>query len=60
MPDPEDSGFKYFCPDEGVEWAPNHPIESGENPWATEIRPMTYGAFRRLLREAPTEGNEKS
>lgn len=32
-------GYLYFNPDTGIEWAPNHPIESGEVPDAQDVRP---------------------
>lgn len=34
-------GWLFFCPDEGEQWSKNHPVESGENPYAENIRPGT-------------------
>ena len=53
-PDPLSTGWSYLNEDTGREWAPNHPVESGEVPDATEVEPMTFGEFdARYPAEAP-------
>lgn len=35
-------GWVYFGPDVGIEYAPEHPVDSGETPDATDVRRSTY------------------
>jgi len=39
------SGWSYFNEDTGMEWAPDHPVNSGEVPDATQIKRMTLREF---------------
>lgn len=45
-------GWRYWNPDTGVEWAPSHPIGSGECDDAEDIEPMTYGEFIKRYPQA--------
>jgi hypothetical protein len=38
-------GYLYFNPDTGIEWAPQHPVESGEVHDAEDVRPATLAAL---------------
>ena len=48
----EADGWLFTNPDTGTEWAPQHPVESGEVPDAEDIRPATASILREELREA--------
>ena len=42
-----DTGWVHLNPDTGMEWARNHPMESGECDDAEMVEQMTYGEFMR-------------
>lgn len=51
-------GWLYTCPDTGIEWSEQHPIESGEVPDAQDVRPATVDTLLSELLAAwssPTE-----
>lgn len=45
-------GYLYHNPDTGREWAPSHPIESGEVPDAEDVCPATLKALHAELMQA--------
>lgn len=45
-------GYLYHSPDTGIEWAPNHPVESGEVPDAEDVRPATIYELHSELMQA--------
>ncbi|MFT8945972.1 MAG: hypothetical protein ABF876_05245 [Acetobacter aceti] len=51
-PGPRAHGWLFHNPDTGTEWSENHPVESGEVPDATDIRPATVEAVREELLDA--------
>lgn len=53
-------GWKYLNEDTGIEWAPDHPVKSGEVPDATEIEAMTLGEFEQRYPADKQEGEARA
>ena len=54
------SGWAYLNPDSGMEWRPQHPVQSGECDDAESIETMTLAEFeRRFPRAAAPPGTVK-
>lgn len=41
-----DAGYAFDGSD-GWEWSPEHPIQSGQDPYAKRVKKMTYGDFKK-------------
>lgn len=51
------TGWLYTC-DDGWEWSPNHPIDSGENTYATNVRRATPQELVERLKDLSEGHNE--
>ena len=48
------NGYAYFNPDTGMEWRPQHPVQSGECDDAENIKVMTLAEFEiQFPKDAP-------